>query len=190
MGEVTEHNAGDRVKIPVQTHSNGCVFCVPILNLYQVRRLLLMATVFLAGSLPIRVLSAEARVRLDNLMNLGVHFVLGDAPGADTLLQKYLWSKRYPNVTVYVVGDRVRNNVGGWQVANVPPDPNASQRDYYVAKDIAMTEVSDVGLMLWDRVSRGTRNNILRMIGQGKKVVVITSLGAYLVTTEQDLVLI
>jgi hypothetical protein len=149
-----------------------------------------MATVFLAGSLPIRVLSAEARVRLDNLMNLGVHFVLGDAPGADTLLQKYLWSKRYPNVTVYVVGDRVRNNVGGWQVVNVPPDPNASQRDYYVAKDIAMTEVSDVGLMLWDRVSRGTRNNILRMIGQGKKVVVITSLGAYPVTTEQDLVLI
>jgi hypothetical protein len=37
VGEVTEHNAGSRVKIPVQTHSNGCVFCVLILSLYQVR---------------------------------------------------------------------------------------------------------------------------------------------------------
>jgi len=149
-----------------------------------------MATVFLAGSLPIKVLSAEGRKRLDNLIDLGVHFVIGDAPGADTLLQKYLLFKGYQNVTVYAVGNRVRNNIGGWQVVNVPPDPNALKRDYYVAKDIAMTEASDAGFMLWDRVSRGTRNNILRMIGQGKKVVVVTSSGAYTVATEQDLILI
>lgn len=86
----------------------------------------------------------------------------------------------------FVIYSRIERNLD-YEYAT---DPNASQRDYYVAKDIAMTEVSDVGLMLWDRVSRGTRNNILRMIGQGKKVVVITSLGAYPVTTEQDLVLI
>lgn len=149
-----------------------------------------MATVFLAGSLPIRVLSAEAIHRLDNLMDLGVHFIVGDAPGADTLLQKYLCSKRYPNVTVYVVGSRVRNNVCGWQVKHIDPDPDATRRNYYVAKDIAMTNDADVGLMLWDRVSRGTRANVLRLISQGKKAVVITSQGAFPVTTEQDLILI
>ena len=88
------------------------------------------------------------------------------------------------------MGSRVRNNIGNWQVQHIDPDPNATRRDYYVAKDIAMTEVSDVGLMLWDRVSRGTRANILRLISQGKKAIVITSQGAFPVTTEQDLILI
>jgi len=44
--------------------------------------------------------------------------------------------------------------------------------EYYATKDRAMASEATVGLMLWDGASRGTLLNVLRLVAQGKPVVV------------------
>ena len=81
----------------------------------------------------------------------------------------------YPNVIVYHVGSSCRNNIGNWSTH--PVEVQRTQRDfnYYAAKDLAMTEAADYGLMIWDGESPGTVNNVLNLLEGGKKVVVYVS---------------
>jgi len=143
--------------------------------------------IFLGGSLPIKELYPEVKDRLDTVMELGINVVIGDAPGADLLMQTYLHSKGYRKVTVYAMGNRVRNNIGDWEVCYIEANPRLPKRDYYVAKDIAMTKAAKYGLMIWDRVSRGTQANILRLIEQKKKVLVCTSRGIVAIKSVEEL---
>ncbi len=55
--------------------------------------------------------------------------------------------------------------------------PKAKGFEYYAAKDAAMAQEAKCGLMLWDGESRGTLNNVLNLLGHGKKVMVY--LGPY-----------
>lgn len=112
---------------------------------------------------------------IDEMISVGAKINIGDAPGADTRVQDYLASKRYKNVTVYSTDDKVRNNVGKWDVKYFRPEPgsNMSEREVRRAKDIAMTSASNKGLAISpsdDRPDSATSLNISRLIGQNKPV--------------------
>jgi hypothetical protein len=95
--------------------------------------------------------------QLDKAIAAGHRFVVGDAPGADTLAQMYLVGRVAPErVTVYHAGHRSRHHSGGFAV-----------RGGYVsqsAKDAAMTAVSDHDIV-WVRPGKtqsGTARNLAR----------------------------
>ena len=133
-------------------------------------------TVFIAGSRAISRLNEAIRQRLDRVMAEGHHVLVGDANGADCIVQQYLAGQGYANVTVYCTGLKCRNNVAPWQTVNVAPPADAARGfDFYAAKDRAMAEAATHGLMLWDGESRGTYANIRNLIAGHKPVVVYLS---------------
>jgi hypothetical protein len=92
-------------------------------------------------------------------MNLKI--VVGDAPGIDTAVQKYLAERCYQNVTVYAAR-KVRSNVGSWSVVMIEGN--------YVDRDIAMSKVAGWLLAFWDGKSPGTGNNISRFAPDMRRV--------------------
>ena len=107
------------------------------------------STVFVAGSRQISQLPGEVRARLDTMIEKGFRILVGDANGADKAVQRYLAHKAYPNVLVYCMKDRCRNNVGNWPMREVAAPRGANGFDYYSLKDRAMAEAAEYGLMLW-----------------------------------------
>ena len=81
----------------------------------------------------------------------------------------------YPNVVVYHAGSSCRNNIGNWRTHPVEVQRTVRDFKYYAAKDLAMSEAADYGLMIWDGESPGTVNNVLNLLEGGKKVVVYVS---------------
>lgn len=133
-----------------------------------------MTTVFIGGSRRIWRLNDVLRARLDNIVERGLHVVIGDANGSDRAVQAFFAEKGHRDVVVYCVGDTCRNNVGGWPVRVVE---TAGERgfDYYALKDIEMARNADCGFMIWDGRSKGTLLNTLRLVESGKPVVVYFS---------------
>lgn len=132
-------------------------------------------TVFLSGSRRLGRLNGKIRERLDNILTKHLHVVVGDANGADKAFQSYLAQMVYPNVTVFCSKGRCRNNLGNWQIESVAVPPGTTGRDFYTLKDVAMAEMADCGLVLWDGESIGTINNILELLQRGKIAVVYFS---------------
>ena len=132
-----------------------------------------MTVVFVGGSRRITRLPAEARTRIDNIVERGLAVLVGDANGADRAVQKYLVEAQYDKVTVYCSGETSRNNVGQWETRTV----NAGQRErnfqFYAAKDREMARHAKFGLMIWDGKSPGTVLNILRLVQASKKSVLV-----------------
>ncbi|MCC6265466.1 MAG: hypothetical protein IT169_17975 [Bryobacterales bacterium] len=133
-----------------------------------------MTTVFIGGSRAISRLNTAIRERLDDLMHRRCAIFVGDANGADKMVQQYLAERDYRDVVVYCMS-RCRSNVGGWPVKRIESDSKAKDFAYYAAKDLAMAKDAKCGVMLWDGTSRGTLNNIQNLIGSGKKVLVYLS---------------
>ncbi len=119
-----------------------------------------VTTIFLGGSKTIGHLPEEFIDRLDYHISEGNKFIIGDAHGADLAIQNYLKSKDFKNVIVYCSTDKCRFNVGGWEEKHIDVADGIEEYEFYRAKDVAMTEACDMGLMIWDGVSRGTKNNI------------------------------
>lgn len=134
-----------------------------------------MERVFIGGSRAIRKLNQEVKLRLDKIMEKGFPILIGDASGADKAVQDYLWSRNYDQVVVFCMDGGCRNNIGGWKSRCVVSSNGARGRDYYSTKDVEMTNESTIGFMLWDGDSRGTLANIMRLVGQNKKVVVFVA---------------
>lgn len=128
--------------------------------------------VFVGGSKTITYLKDEVKNSLDTLCAMGAEFLIGDCFGADKLLQQYLYDKGYSKVTVYVSGERTRNNIGGFIEKHINAE-GLSGFEFYRQKDIVMAEDSDRGLMLWDGKTMGTSANIQDMRRMGKEVTVI-----------------
>ena len=135
-----------------------------------------MTSVFIGGSRAISKLNDAIREQLDNFITQQCAILIGDANGTDKAVQKHFAQKRYPNVTVFCMG-HCRNNVSGWPTRPIAAPPRAKGFEYYAAKDAAMAQEAKCGLMLWDGESRGTLNNVLNLLGHGKKVLVY--LGPY-----------
>lgn len=134
------------------------------------------ATVFIAGSRAVSRLNDAIRKRLDNVMAEHHDVVVGDANGADRIVQQYLADHHYSNVAVYCTGSRCRNNVGSWPtVAIAPPAGVHGGFEFYAVKDQQMAAAATHGLMLWDGESRGTFGNIRNLVAAQKPVVVYLS---------------
>ena len=125
--------------------------------------------VFIGGSINIKEFGLEAAMLIEDFMSDNLDVLIGDASGVDKEVQGYLDSSYYGGVTVYACNGKARNNVGGWNVKAINVPTVLSGREYYEQKDIAMTNDCDFGLMIWDGKSKGTLNNIKRLIDAGKQ---------------------
>ena len=128
--------------------------------------------VFVGGSKTITELTGDVKAVIDNFCKSGAEFLIGDCFGADKLVQLYLYNKGYRNVTVYVSGDKTRNNIGDFNEKHINADV-LKGFEFYRQKDIAMAKDADCGLMLWDGKTKGTACNIRDMREMGKEVIVI-----------------
>jgi adenine-specific DNA-methyltransferase len=127
--------------------------------------------IFIGGSRAVSRLNAAIRERLDDVMKRRCTVLVGDASGGDRAVQQYLADRDYPHVIVYCM-ETCRNNVGRWQTRTVEAPPGASGFSHYSAKDSVMACDAGCGLMLWDGRSKGTLQNILKLIGAGKATLV------------------
>jgi hypothetical protein len=134
-----------------------------------------MRKVFIGGSRHVSLLTAPVRARLDTIMEKGLPVIVGDADGADKAVQQYLFSKSYKKVEVFCSGSACRNNVGHWHTRQVATAARDKGRAFYTAKDRAMAREAAYGFMVWDGKSTGTLLNVLRLLRQGKKVVVYST---------------
>ena len=130
-----------------------------------------MMTVFIGGSRAVSRLNAKLREKLDDLMKRDCKILVGDANGADKAVQRHLAIRRYENVVIFCM-DRCRNNVGDWQTRTIASKSGKKGFAYYATKDLAMAREAKCGVMLWDGKSKGTLNNIINLMKEGKKVLV------------------
>jgi hypothetical protein len=133
-----------------------------------------MTSVFIGGSRAISRLNPIIRERLDDLLRRRCLILIGDANGADKMVQQYFADHGYRDVVVYCMS-RCRNNVGDWPTKIIESDSKTKDFGYYAAKDLAMAQDAKCGVMLWDGASKGTLNNIQNLIRSGKKVLVYLS---------------
>lgn len=134
-----------------------------------------MTTVFIAGSMNIKHLDRMVKDRIDNIVESEFDVVVGDADGADTSIQSYLVERDALHATVYCSGTRPRNNVGDWVVKTIEAKHAAGTRAFFTVKDVAMAQVADFGLMVWDSKSTGTLSNVIELLKQKKKSVVFVN---------------
>ncbi len=131
--------------------------------------------VFLGGSRKTRALNEVIRARIENVLEKEMLVFIGDANGADKAMQTYLADRGYRQVTVFCAGSECRNNIGQWETRYIEMNGKEKNFAFYAAKDKAMSEEADYGLMLWDGVSNGTLNNVLNLVERGKQVAVYFS---------------
>jgi len=136
-----------------------------------------MTKVFIGGSRRISRLNSEGRQRLDRIIEKRFPVLIGDANGADKVVQTYLRDRGYDRVEVFCMDGVCRNNVGDWPTRIVSGSEGAKGFEYYSTKDEEMARESTVGFMLWDGKSKGTLANICRLLNQGKKAVVYVAPG-------------
>lgn len=134
-----------------------------------------MTKVFLGGSRRLSRLSPQVKERAAKIIAEGLQVLVGDANGADKAIQGFFANKGYSRVVVFYSGTACRNNLGNWPTHAVKIERPQRDFQFYAAKDLAMSEEADYGLMLWDGESQGTVNNILNLLERGKKVVVYLS---------------
>jgi hypothetical protein len=132
-----------------------------------------MSKIFVAGSISIKQLDPEVKVRIDNIVEGDHTVIVGDADGADSSVQSYLCVKGVAGTIVYCSGDKPRNNVGHWPVVCVDVKHAApGSRAFFTAKDVEMAKAADFGLMIWDAKSTGTLSNVMELLRLKKATVV------------------
>lgn len=131
--------------------------------------------VFLSGSKTAVRLPQELARLIDSYSHQKASFLIGDCFGADLLIQEYLHKRGYPDVTVFVSGDRLRHHCDGYAVRHIPAAAGIRGFAYYRQKDIAMIEECDCAVMLWDGKTRGTHCIIEDLERMGKPFTVIHS---------------
>ena len=126
--------------------------------------------VFISGSKSISKLPEEVKSLLDEHIALGTEFLVGDCYGVDAAVQKYLESKGCGKVTIYCSGETPRNNfVMGAKVCSCAEAAKGlTGNAFQYVKDIQMAQDCDTALMIWDRKSKGTAENIRRIKEMGK----------------------
>lgn len=124
--------------------------------------------VFIGGSIGIKQLDCAVMSELQRFIGNNAEILVGDACGADRLVQAYFAAKGYKSVQVYASGGKVRNNLGGWKVNNIDVPSEICGKAYYMQKDIAMTADCDCGFMIWNGKSKATLANIRRLSAMGK----------------------
>lgn len=121
--------------------------------------------VFISGSRSIKKFNEDIEKELFNELNYSSHILVGDANGVDDIVQQFCASRRYKNLTVYAM-NKPRNNRGNFQTKIF--SSNRKGRGFYTEKDIIMTNNADFGIVIWDGKSKGSLDNIDRLIKQNK----------------------
>ena len=131
--------------------------------------------IFISGSKSISKLPDLAIVFIDQFIENNDEILVGDCYGIDAVVQKYLESKGFSNVTVYCSGITPRNNfVTNAKVRSCAENAKGlSGNAFHYVKDIQMANDCDQALMIWDGKSKGTAENIRRMKEMGKPFIVI-----------------
>ena len=128
--------------------------------------------VFISGSAKINTLNDTVERILSKTVTSGHEILIGDCNGVDSWIQSYYAQQNYSKVSVYHVGTQPRNCCAGFNAIQVPTENEASAYRYYQRKDIRMTELADVGFVIWDGTSKGTCANIDRLLKAHKAVAV------------------
>jgi len=136
--------------------------------------------IVLGGSRHIHAIPKELTNLLQEWLDQGSHFLVGDAPGADSAFQLILKKLKALNVTIYSSAGYVRNNFGQWPHRNVESGLKSKSHAVHAFKDRVMTSEADLGLMLWDCQSAGTLSNVIDMVESGKSCKVWVSLDSEL----------
>jgi hypothetical protein len=123
---------------------------------------------FIGGSLGISVLPALAVERIDAAISEDAEFLVGDAPGVDALVQKYLHKRGVRSVRVFHSTPQRRLNLGHWPEQFVDSGLKSTSSAMHGAKDREMARQCDQALMVWDTKSVGTITNVLDVTGRGK----------------------
>jgi adenine-specific DNA-methyltransferase len=144
--------------------------------------------IFIGGSRAFSRLNTVIRERLDDVMKKGCTVLVGDANGGDKAVQQYFADERYADVVVFCM-ENCRNNIGNWPTRNIEPPPGSTGFSYYSAKDLVMSQEAGCGLMLWDGKSKGTLQNMLKLIDAKKPTLVYfaPTKEFHRLTTESDL---
>ena len=126
--------------------------------------------IFISGSKSISKLPELAKIFIDQFIENNDEILVGDCYGVDAVVQKYLDSKGYSNVTIYCSGETPRNNfVTGAKVRSCAEAAKGLTRSaFHYVKDIQMTQDCDQALVVWDGKSKGTAENIRRVKEMGK----------------------
>jgi hypothetical protein len=132
-----------------------------------------MKAVFLGGSRRVTRIPREVIPFLEAMVEAESRLIIGDANGADRVIQSFLADRRYQHVTVYCTEGICRNNVGDWPVRQVESSAHGRDFAFYAAKDRRMAEDASRGLMLWDAESVGTLMNLERLVALEKEADVI-----------------
>jgi hypothetical protein len=119
--------------------------------------------VFISGSLSIRHLPRPVAHRLSTIIDRGLPVVIGDAPGADAVVQRHLADRAKPDVMVYCSDPTPRANLGNWPIRVIAPEGARGTAAFHAGKDRAMAQDAQSGLAIWDGRSRGTLANIHRL---------------------------
>lgn len=134
-----------------------------------------MSNVFFGGSRKLGRLNPAIRTRLRNLITNKHTVLIGDANGVDKAVQSFFAEEGYPSVIVYCMDNVCRNNVGNWQIKSIDSGGKKKDFAYFAMKDAQMSLDADYGFMVWDGESKGTLNNVLNLIHQGKSALVYRS---------------
>jgi hypothetical protein len=134
-----------------------------------------VSKVFFGGSRSLSRLDSAVRARLRNLIAQGHTVLVGDANGIDKAIQAFFAEEAYRDVIVYCMEAQCRNNVGNWPVESLSAGGKAKDFAYFAVKDARMGLEADYGFMIWDGASKGTLNNVLSLLEQGKAVLVYRS---------------
>lgn len=126
--------------------------------------------IFIGGSRLVSKLDSNITEKLQALCDKECDILIGDCDGIDAAVQRFLVQTEYEKVTIYACNRKARNNLGNWEVVNVPTPQYLYGADYYKRKDIAMAEEADFGYMLWDGKSSGTASNIRELLKRNKRV--------------------
>ncbi len=120
-------------------------------------------------------LPKEIRNVLDQYMNAKAKFIVGDAPGIDRQVQRYLNKKGYKNVDIYGPGKQVRYTANKkWRTHPIDaPEFEEGSKEWLAKKDIAMEKASTEGIaVVLDEGAKATRKNVDRLIDNNKNVMV------------------
>ena len=131
--------------------------------------------IFISGSKSISTLPELAKTFIDQFIENNDEILIGDCYGIDAVVQKYIESKRYSNITIYCSGVTLRNNFTSfakiYSCAEAAKDLTGS--NFHYVKDIQMAIDCDQALMIWDGKSKGTAENLQRIKEMGKPFAVI-----------------
>lgn len=148
-----------------------------------------MRTLFVSGSISTKEIAQEVSDSLVESRERGYRIILGDASGIDRSIQMFLKAKHFQNVEVFHIDKKPRNFADeSWGLQRVPINQQDKllykngryTRQAQMVKDKAMAEQADIGLVVWqdlsrnrfgkNTVSKGSLHNIINLLRQNKYV--------------------